>query len=298
MAFLIPGFQQQTVAIESEDGKIEIDCQYGGQGPALLLLHGFPQSKAIWHRVAPELQKHFFVVAADLRGYGASSKPHGKTDHSTYSKKAMAKDQLMVMKNFGHESFFLIGHDRGGRVAHRLAADYPENVKRLMVLDVSPTLTMNEKTNMEFAKGYWHWFFLIQPEPIPEKLIGADPEFWIKNHMGGRYAGLSIFDPACWSEYLSGVQDPKTLHAMCEDYRASASIDLEHDRADLAAKKRIPMPIRVLWGEHGLVNKCFKPLDDWSLVATEVSGQSLDCGHYIPEERPQELVEQALNFFK
>ena len=297
MAFLIPGFQQQSVALDSEDGSIEIDCQYVGQGPALLLLHGVPQSKAIWHRVAPELKKHFFVVAADLRGYGASSKPHGKSDHSTYSKRAMARDQLLVMKNFGQESFFLIGHDRGGRVAHRLAADYPESVKRLMVLDVSPTLAMYEKTNMEFAKGYWHWFFLIQPEPVPERLIGFDPEFWIKNHMGGRYAGLSIFDPACWAEYLSGVQDPKALHAMCEDYRASASIDLEHDRVDLGSSKKIQMPLRVLWGEHGLVNKCFKPLEDWSRVAVEVSGQPLDCGHYIPEERPQELVQQALNFF-
>ena len=174
--------------------------------------------------------------------------------------------------------------------------DFPDSVLRLMVLDISPTLTMYENTTMEFARGYWHWFFLIQPEPIPETLIAANPEFWIKQHMG-RHAGTGIFTPERWAEYLAGVSDPQTMHAMCEDYRAAATIDLVHDRSDRAAGKKLTMPLRVLWGEHGLVNQCFKPIDDWKAVAHEVSGQTVPCGHYIPEERPTELIAEAKAFF-
>ncbi|MFZ4062737.1 MAG: alpha/beta fold hydrolase [Polynucleobacter sp.] len=297
MSFVISGFEQKIITVASADGPIEISCQIGGSGPPLLLLHGFPQTKAIWHRVAPELAKQYSVVACDLRGYGASSKPHGQVDHSTYSKRSMAFDQHAVMQALGHKQFFLLGHDRGGRVSHRLAMDFPESVLRLMVLDISPTLTMYENTTMAFAKGYWHWFFLIQPEPVPETLIAANPEFWLRNHMG-RHAGIGMFDPACWNEYLAGASDPQSMHAMCEDYRAAATIDLEHDRADRLLGRQLTMPLRVIWGEHGLVNTCFAPLADWQKVAKEVSGRSLPCGHYIPEELPIELIDEAQQFFK
>ncbi|ABP34199.1 alpha/beta hydrolase [Polynucleobacter asymbioticus] len=291
------GFEQKRITVPSADGPIEIACQIGGSGPALLLLHGFPQTKAIWHKVGPALAKNYTVVIPDLRGYGASSKPNGKDDHSTYSKRSMAADQHALMKELGHEQFFLLGHDRGGRVSHRLAMDFPQSVKRLMVLDISPTLAMYENTTMQFARGYWHWFFLIQPAPIPEAMIAANPEFWLKKHMG-RHAGTGIFSADRWTEYLSAVSDPQCMHAMCEDYRAAASIDLVHDREDRAEGKKLVMPLRVLWGEHGLVEKCFKPIDDWSNASkSEVTGKALACGHYIPEELPDTLIEEARTFF-
>jgi haloacetate dehalogenase len=296
MAVSFPGFESKKFSSVTADGSIEISYLIGGSGPPLLLLHGFPQTKAIWGLVAPELAKHFTVVAADLRGYGSSSKPHREADHSTYSKRTMAADQHALMQSLGFDQFFLLGHDRGGRVSHRLAMDFPESVLRLMVLDISPTLKMYDNTTMEFAKGYWHWFFLIQPEPVPETLIGANPEFWLKNHMG-RHAGTGIFSPERWAEYLAGASNPQSMHAMCEDYRAAATIDLIHDRADRDANKKLKMPIKVLWGEHGLVNKCFKPIDDWKEVASEVSGKAVPSGHYIPEEVPELLIAEAKEFF-
>ncbi len=296
MTVVFPGFEQKRITVSSDDGPIEIACQVGGNGPPILLLHGFPQTKAIWELVAPELAKSFTVVASDLRGYGQSAKPHGKADHSTYSKRSMAADQHALMQSLGYQQFFLLGHDRGGRVSHRLAMDFPDSVLRLMVLDISPTLTMYDNTTMEFAKGYWHWFFLIQPEPIPETFIAANPEFWIKQHMG-RHAGTGIFSPERWAEYLAGASNPQCMHSMCEDYRAAASIDLAHDRADRAAGKKLKMPLRVLWGEHGLVHRCFKPIEDWKAVAENISGKSVSCGHYIPEELPGELVTDAKQFF-
>ena len=298
MAITFPGFEQMRLSVPSEDGPIEIACMVGGNGPALLLLHGFPQTKAIWHQVAPELAKNFTVVASDLRGYGASSKPHGKPDHSSYSKRSMAKDQHALMNALGHKHFFVLGHDRGGRVSHRLAMDFPQSVLKLMVLDISPTLAMYDRTSMAFAKGYWHWFFLIQPEPVPETLIGANPEYWLKNHMG-RHAGTGIFSPERWAEYLSGVSSPQGMHAMCEDYRAAATIDLEHDRADRNDGKKLRMPLRVLWGEHGLVNQCFTPIADWQEVSDgDVTGRAVACGHYIPEELPELVIKEAEAFFQ
>ena len=296
MAICFPGFEQKHVVVSSIDGPIEIACLVGGSGPALLLLHGFPQTKAIWHQVAPALAKHFTVVASDLRGYGQSSKPSSAPDHSTYSKRFMAADQVALMKHLGHDQFFLLGHDRGGRVSHRLAMDHPECVKKLMVLDISPTLTMYENTTMEFARGYWHWFFLIQPNPVPETLIGANPEFWLKNHMG-RHAGTGIFSPERWAEYLAGVSNPLGLRAMCEDYRAAATIDLLHDRQERQEGKTLNIPLHVLWGQHGLVNQCFKPLEDWKLVASHVTGKAVPCGHYIPEELPELVAQESRTFF-
>ena len=299
MANLLEGFTASTFTYQHpSDGQITIAYQAAGNGPPLLLLHGFPQSKIIWHLVAPELSKHFTVIASDLRGYGQSSKPTGSANHANYSKRSMAYDQLELMRYLGFDSFHVLGHDRGGRVAHRLAADHPDCVQKIMVLDISPTLAMYEQTSMQFARGYWHWFFLIQKSPIPETLIGADVEFFLKQFMGGRYAGLAIFKDFCWQEYVGAMQDPACIHAMCEDYRAASTIDLDHDRIDIAAGKQLHMPLRVLWGEHGLVNACFSPLADWSKVATQVSGKTVNSGHYIPEEASQELLADALAFFK
>ncbi len=295
----IDGFQAGFISTQhASDGEILISYQMGGSGPPLLLLHGFPQTKMIWHRVAPALAKHFTVIASDLRGYGASSKPQGLADHSTYSKRAMASDQAQLMNALGFSHYGVLGHDRGGRVAHRLALDYGKQVNKLMVLDISPTLAMYEQTTMQFASSYWHWFFLIQKAPIPETMIGANTEFFMKQFMGGRHAGLSIFAPECWQEYILAMSDPACLHAMCEDYRAAASIDLEHDRQTIAQKQLLEMPVRVLWGEFGQVNACFKPLEDWQKLGTDVSGQTLQSGHYIPEEIPEGLIAEALSFFR
>jgi len=299
MTLLLDGFTTGKFTYpHPTDGDITIAYQRAGNGPPLLLLHGFPQSKAIWHLVAPQLSERFTVIASDLRGYGESSKPVGNSDHSNYSKRSMAMDQVELMKHLGFSEFQLLGHDRGGRVSHRLATDYPDCVQKVMVLDISPTLAMYEQTSMAFARGYWHWFFLIQKAPIPETMIGADVEFFLKQFMGGRYAGLDIFSKDCWSEYVSAMQDPACVHAMCEDYRAASTIDLEHDREDITIGKKLQMPLRVLWGEHGLVNACFSPLNDWSKVASNVSGKTLNSGHYIPEEAPEELLAEALTFFK
>jgi haloacetate dehalogenase len=295
----IDGFQAGFISTQhASDEEILISYQMGGSGPPLLLLHGFPQTKMIWHRVAPALAKHFTVIASDLRGYGASSKPPGLTDHSNYSKRAMANDQAQLMNALGFSHYGVLGHDRGGRVAHRLALDYGKQVNKLMVLDISPTLAMYEQTSMQFASSYWHWFFLIQKAPIPETMIGANTEFFMKQFMGGRHAGLSIFAPECWQEYVLAMSDPACLHAMCEDYRAAASIDLEHDRQSIAQKQLLEMPMRVLWGEFGQVNACFKPLEDWQKLGTDVSGQTLQSGHYIPEEIPEGLIAEALSFFR
>ena len=299
MANLLEGFTASAFTYQHpSDGEITIAYQKAGNGPPLLLLHGFPQSKIIWHLVAPELSKYFTVIASDLRGYGQSSKPVGSANHANYSKRSMACDQLELMQHLGFNRFHVLGHDRGGRVAHRLAADHPQCVRQVMVLDISPTLAMYEQTSMQFARGYWHWFFLIQKSPIPETLIGADVEFFLKQFMGGRYAGLDIFKDFCWQEYVGAMQDSACIHAMCEDYRAASTIDLDHDRTDIAAGKKLQMPLRVLWGEHGLVNTCFSPLKDWGKVASHVSGKTVNSGHYIPEEAPEELLAEALAFFQ
>jgi haloacetate dehalogenase len=265
--------------------------------PPLLLVHGFPQTHAMWHRVAPTLARRFALVLPDLRGYGDSDKPPSDASHAAYSKRAMAADMVALMHGLGFERFAVCGHDRGGRMAHRMALDHPRAVERLMLLDISPTLTMYERTDMAFARAYYHWFFLIQPEPLPEKLIGADPVFYLRAKLGGWGShGLEIFDPRALAEYERCVADPATIHAMCEDYRAAASIDLEHDRAD--SRARIACPLRVLWGERGVVHRLFSPVDDWRAKASgAVSGRATPGGHYIAEETPELLVEEMLAFF-
>jgi haloacetate dehalogenase len=276
---------------------VEIPCVIGGSGPPLLLLHGFPQTRAIWHKVAPALAKRFTVVASDLRGYGDAGKPATDPLHASYSKRAMAADQVGLMRSLGFERFGLVGHDRGGRVAHRLAVDHPDAVERVAVLDICPTLAMYEQTDLAFAKAYWHWFFLIQPAPLPETMINADPEFFLTRFMGGRSAGLRPFEPQAWAEYLRCARDPQTVRAMCEDYRAAVTIDLEHDRADREAGRRIACPLLVLWGREGVIGRSFDAVAQWERVASDVRGRALDCGHYVPEEAPQALLEEIERFF-
>ena len=265
--------------------------------PPLLLLHGFPQTHAMWHKVAARLQQSFTLVMPDLRGYGDSDKPDGPPDHSAYSKRTMALDVLALMRGLGFEQFFVCGHDRGGRVAHRLALDHPQPVRKLALLDISPTLTMYERTTMEFARAYYHWFFLIQPAPLPETLIGASPAFYLRTKLGGWGSeGLAPFDGRALAEYERCFAQPGAVHAMCEDYRAAATIDLAHDRADSA--RRIDCRTHVLWGERGVVSRLFTPLEDWQAkCASEVTGSALPTGHYIAEEAPQLLAAELEGFF-
>ena len=274
-----------------------LHTRIGGNGPPLLLLHGHPQTHAMWHRVAPTLAEHFTVVMMDLRGYGDSCRPPSGVDHAAYSKRAMALDATAVMQHYGFEKFGVLAHDRGARLAHRLALDAPSRVTRMMLLDIAPTLAMYENTSQAFATAYWHWFFLIQPPPLPEALIESDPVRYLRSVMGKRHAGLATFAPDALAEYERCAQIAGTAHAICEDYRASATIDLVHDRADVAAGKKLTQPLKVLWGEHGAVGQCFDVLALWRERATEVSGSSLPCGHYIAEEAPELLIPQVLKFF-
>lgn len=290
-------FEGFTNASADIDG-VRIHAIKGGRGPALLLLHGHPQTHAIWHKVAPTLAEHFTVVAADLRGYGDSGKPQGAPDHANYSKRRMALDQVALMRGLGFTSFAVMGHDRGGRVAARMAIDHPEAVTQLVTLDVAPTVAMYEQTSFEFARAYWHWFFLVRPAPFPETLIRADPDLYLKQTMGARSAGLAPFAPEAYAQYLRCLSDPATAHGICEDYRASITIDLEHDRADLASGKRIECPFLALWGAQGTVGQCFDPLAEWRSWSANVCGEALPCGHYIAEETPQLLLERVLPFFQ
>lgn len=264
----------------------------------LLLLHGHPQTHAMWHRVWDALGAHFTLVAPDLRGYGDSDKPpsNATLGHAPYSKRTMAEDAVALMAALGHPHFRLLAHDRGARVGHRLMIDHPHAVERATLLDIAPTLAMYEQTTMDFARAYWHWFFLIQPEPLPETMIGADTDHYLDGLMGRRHAGLAAFDERALAEYRRCLRLPGAVHAMCEDYRAAASIDLEHDRADRAAARRITQPLQVLWGAHGVVARCFAPLSEWQRVADDVRGGALPCGHYLAEEAPDALLAAALPF--
>ncbi len=291
MDALFAGFEQRRLSVNG----IELNCRVGGQGPALLLLHGHPQTHVMWHRVAPRLAERFTLVAADLRGYGDSAKPEAGAE--AYSKRTLARDNVELMRRLGHERFAVLAHDRGARVAHRLALDHPAAVEQMMLLDIAPTLAMYRQTDEAFARAYWHWFFLIRPAPLPERLIEADPEGYLKGVMGTRSAGLAPFPPEVLAEYLRCLSLPGTARGICEDYRASAGIDLAHDQADLDAGRRLELPLRLLWGAEGTVGRCFDPLAEWRQVATQVSGRALPGGHYLAEELPDLVVEEALAFF-
>jgi haloacetate dehalogenase len=269
---------------------------HGGSGPPLLLLHGYPQTHVMWHKVAPLLMRDFTIVATDLRGYGDSSKPDGGPDHAGYSKRAMAQDQVEVMSQLGFDSFFVAGHDRGGRVAHRMARDHGRRVRSLAVLDISPTLKMYQRTDMSFAKAYYHWFFLIQQAPLPEKMLRGHVPWYILARLGRGPSKLKHFDKRAVAEYVRAFKDPRTIHATCEDYRASANIDLVHDKQD--RKKKLAMPLLALWGRQGVIEALFDCIADWREVASNVRGRALQCGHFIPEEKPDELLAELRRFLK
>lgn len=291
---MFAGFSQAQRRVNG----VDIAYRIGGSGPGLLLLHGHPQTHVIWHKVAEQLAEHFTVVAADLRGYGDSSRPPASADHAAYSKRAMALDDVKLMASLGFDTFSVLAHDRGARVAHRLALDHPGCVQRMVLLDIAPTLAMYSQTNEAFARAYWHWFFLIRPAPLPETLIEADPEAYLRSVMGSRSAGLAPFTDAAFAEYLRCLRRPGSARGICEDYRASAAIDLEHDRADLERGHGLTLPLLVLWGEEGTVGRCFEPLQEWRKVASDVNGKALPAGHYIAEEAPTLLLDEALAFLR
>lgn len=288
---LFPRFQTRKV----RTGGATIHLVHGGKGEPVLLLHGYPQTHAMWHKVAPELAREYTVVCPDLRGYGDSSKPKGLPDHANYSKRAMALDMVEVMRALGHDSFHVVGHDRGGRVGHRLARDHGRRVKTLTVLDISPTLKMYQSTDMQFAKAYWHWFFLIQEAPLPETMLAGQAPFYILKRLGRGKSGLKHFSKEALVEYERAFKDPGAIHATCEDYRAAATIDLVHDQKDRA---KLKMPLLALWGKHGVIEALFDCLADWREVASDVRGRSLPCGHFIPEEKPKELLAELRRFLK
>jgi len=289
---LFPGFFRKKFRATGA----AINAVWGGEGPPVLLLHGYPESHVMWHKVAPALARDYTVVCPDLRGYGDSSKPKGLPDHSNYSKRAMAQDMVEVMQALGHVRFHVVGHDRGGRVGHRLARDHSSRVRSLTVLDISPTLKMYQSTDMAFARAYYHWFFLIQPAPLPEKMLAAMGVKYILGRIGRGRSKLKHFPPAVQRAYARAFSDPRTIHATCEDYRAAASIDLVHDRKDL--KRKIKMPVMAIWGKQAVVEAMFDCLADWREVATNVRGKPLDCGHFIPEEKPRELIAELRRFWK
>ena len=288
---MFDGFELRTI----DAGGIAIRARVGGRGPALLLLHGNPQTHVMWHRVAPALGERFTVVATDLTGYGKSSKPPSTSDHAPYSKRAMARTQVEVMRKLGHERFLVAGHDRGGRVGYRMALDFPEAVVKLAVLDIVPTWEAFSGGGKDFGLGYYHWFFLAQPAPLPERLIGADPDWFWRWHTtrGPR----EVFAPEAVEDYLACFRNPETVRAICEDYRAGAGIDCEHDVADKRAGRRITCPLLALWGAHAKLEAWYDTLAVWREWADDVQGRSLPCGHYLAEERPEETTAELRAFF-
>lgn len=287
---MIPGFARHDLDV----GGIRIALERAGHGPPLLLLHGYPQTRTCWHLVAPRLVRRFTVVAADLRGYGDSGKPAGSPDHREYSKRAMANDLVAVMSALGFDRFGVAGHDRGGRVAHRMALDHPDVVERLAVLDIVPTRTLFATTDRAFATAYYHWFFLIQPDGLPERMIGADPEWFLRETVR-RWSGpgRGVAEEAM-AEYVRCFSDPAAIHASCEDYRAAAGIDLEHDAADAGP---LAAPLLVLWGRHGAMERLNDVIATWRALARDVRGGHLPCGHFLPEECPDETAAALEDFF-
>lgn len=287
------GFVLEHIAVK--DGSIRL--RRGGSGPPVLLLHGNPQTHAMWHKVAPELARRFTVVCPDLRGYGGSMKPPATADHAPYAKVAMARDMVEVMDKLGHRQFCVVSHDRGSRVAHRLAIDHPDRVLKLAVMDIVPTLEHFERADMAFGLGYYHWFWFAQPHPFPEDLICAAPEIWFRAHTTREPKGEGFFAPDALADYLQHVRMPEMIRGMCEDYRAAATIDLEHDRASRSAGRRIACPLLVLWGSKGKIGKWYDALAIWQrYCAAGVTGGPVDSGHYLAEEAPDEVLSHLQPF--
>ena len=289
---MFDGFADRRVAVDG----VRIHVRTAGSGPALLLLHGYPQTHVMWHRVAPRLAERFTVVVPDLRGYGDSDKPSADAEHVAYSKRVMAREQVALMRQLGHERFGVAGHDRGGRVAYRMALDHPERVARLAVLDIVPTITVFDAVDRRIATDTFHWFFLIQPYDFPERLIGADPGYFLR-HLLGRWSGdgLAPFAPEALAEYVRCFSDPATIHATCEDYRAGATVDYEADAAD-RGRRRIACPVLALWGGRGRVERR-DPRAVWRQWADDVRGEPLPCGHFLPEEQPEATADALQGFF-
>ena len=295
MTGFFDGFELEFVAVR--DGKIRV--RRGGSGPPLLLLHGNPQTHAMWHRIAPALAQSYTVICADLRGYGQSFKPPVTADHAPYAKVEMARDMVEVMGHYGFESFFVGSHDRGSRVAHRMALDYPDRVRKLAVLDIVPTIEHFERTDMAFAMGYYHWFWLAQPHPFPENLINAAPDVWFKSHTSREPKGADFFAAPALADYLDAIRRPEAIVGMCEDYRAAATIDLVHDRQTRAEGCRVRCPMRVHWGAKGLVGRWYEPLAIWQAYCdTSVTGGPVASGHYLAEEAPDAIIASFASFFR
>jgi len=281
--------------VVASDGT-EIHVTRGGKGPPLLLLHGYPQTHVMWHKIAPQLAERFTVVMPDLRGYGDSGRPPPGDNHVGYSKRAMARDQVDVMSRLGFKRFQAVGHDRGARVLHRLCLDHPGAVERAAVLDIAPTASMYARTDKAFATAYFHWFFLIQPFDLPERLIGAAADTWLDRVFGAFGSNDAVFAPEAVAEFRRAFRDPAVIHATCEDYRAAATIDLEHDREDAA--KKVACPLLVLWGERGVIGRMFDAMALWREKASDVRGKALPGGHFLPEECPRETLAALDAFLK
>lgn len=290
---MFKGFTEEFI---EGDGATLFIRHAGPKGaPAILLLHGYPQTSAMWHKVAPRLAERYQVICPDLRGYGRSDKPPSDESHSPYSKRAMARDVVAMMQRLGHDHFLVGAHDRGARVAHRLGLDFPDQVTAMTLLDIAPTREMYAGTNAKFATSYWHWFFLIQKHPIPEEIIGVDPaKFW-KLKCFNQAGGDNPFEPEALAEYLSAFSCPDAIHASCEDYRAAASIDIEHD--DMDEGKKLTPPVLALWAKRGVIASCFEALNLWKQRAEQVEGEALDATHYMAEEIPEEIVNRMTSFF-
>jgi haloacetate dehalogenase len=288
MEMLFSGFRAEVVDI----GEVRINCRVGGSGPPLMLLHGCPQTHVMWHKIAPTLAREFTVVASDLRGYGDSSKPIGSADHSNYSFRSMAADQIELMSKLGFAKFAAVGHDRGARVLHRMALDWPDVLERAALLDILPTAHLYTHTDRLFATRYWEWFFFIQDGGFPEALLAGNPEAFLRYELGGLHDGAIV--PEAWNEYLRVLSDPAAMHGMCEDYRAGASIDLEHDAID--AGRQVHCPLLVLWGDENPIWQRFDVLEVWQRYATSVVGAAIRSGHYLAEEAPDQLLTRLSPF--
>ncbi len=292
MSPILADFRRELVPTTA----VPINVRVAGSGPGLLLLHGYPQTGAMWHKIAPDLTADHTVVVADLRGYGASGKPSGQPGGELYSKRVMAQDMVEVMEALGFSTFTVVGHDRGARVAHRMTRDHPERIEKVAVLDIIPTLQVFRSADETMARVYYHWFMLSQPYDLPERLVGADPAFFLHWCLRRWSTDFAAFSEAALEEYVAAFSDPATVHATCEDYRAGAGIDLEHDEADL--DRKITCPLLVLWGERGFVGKAYDVLGEWRKCAENVSGEALPSAHFLPEEAPEETLAALRRFLK